>query len=244
MEQVEYRCLLPHQFAARFKRMPLAYLPVGSLEWHGEHLALGNDGVKIEELCKRAALRGGGIVLPCIYLGVTGMVRWGVRYQLGNRGVFAVEPWLLRHVLEAQLRCLDVMGFHGAMVITGHDPQEQVMLVKQVAAEFRPTRALRALGASDLDLGDEVDHAAKWETSILMALRPELVDMSRLPADLKQKLEGVGGEDPRTTASAALGRKAVAGMVRKLCALGRALVGKGPKGKVKPAASPRTVRKR
>jgi creatinine amidohydrolase/Fe(II)-dependent formamide hydrolase-like protein len=67
MEQVEYRCLLPHQFAGRFRRMPLAYLPVGSLEWHGEHLCLGNDGVKIEEICKRAALRGGGIVLPCIY---------------------------------------------------------------------------------------------------------------------------------------------------------------------------------
>jgi creatinine amidohydrolase len=237
MEQVEYRCLLPHQFAARFERMPLAYLPVGSLEWHGEHLALGNDGLKIEAICKRAALRGGGIVLPCIYLGVTGMVRWGRRYRLGNRGVFAVEPWLLRHVLEAQLRNLDVMGFQGAMVITGHDPQEQVMLVKQAAAEFRPARGLRALGASDLDLGDEVDHAAKWETSILMALRPELVDMSRLPANLKQKLEGVGGADPRTTASAAVGRKAVEGMVKRLCALGRKLVKRGSGSSRRPARS-------
>jgi len=231
MERVEYRCLLPYQFAARFERMPLAYLPVGSLEWHGEHLALGNDGLKIEEICRRAALRGGGIVLPCIYLGITGMVRWGTAYRLGNRGVFAIEPWLLRHVLEAQLRCLDVMGFRGAIVITGHDPQEQVMLVKQVAAEFRPTRALRALGASDLDLGDEVDHAAKWETSILMALHPELVDMSRLPANLKQKLEGIGGDDPRTTASPEIGRRAVEGMVRELCTLGRRLMKRRPQSR-------------
>jgi creatinine amidohydrolase len=165
------------------------------------------------------------------------MVRWGRRYRLGNRGVFAVEPWLLRHVLEAQLRNLDVMGFKGAIVITGHDPQEQVMLVKQAAAEFRPARGLRALGASDLDLGDEVDHAAKWETSILMALRPELVDMSRLPTDLSQKLEGVSGDDPRTAALAELGRKAVDGMVRKLCAMGRALAGKAPRGRTGTARS-------
>jgi creatinine amidohydrolase len=230
MDQVEYRCLLPGQFAERFEKMPLAYVPVGSLEWHGEHLCLGNDGVKVEELCKRAALSGGGIVLPGIYLGILGMTAWAGHYheKIGNQGIFAVEPRMLRWILTTQLRNLDALGFRGAVVITGHYPQEQVDLVRQVAAEFKPARALRAFGTTDRDLAHSVghtgDHAAKWETSILQALRPELVDMSRLPADPAAKLEGVYGEDPRTTASPELGREVVEAMVEELCALGRGLV--------------------
>jgi len=64
------------------------------------------------------------------------------------------------------------------------------------------------------------DHAAKWETSYLMALRPECVDMTvyhgRPAAD---PLIGVDGEDPRLHASKAIGRLAcdliVKGMVKK-----------------------------
>jgi creatinine amidohydrolase len=230
MEQVEYRCLLPHEFAERFDRMPLAYVPVGSLEWHGEHLCLGNDGVKIEELCKLAALSGGGIVLPCVYLGIMGMTGWAERYceKIGNQGIFSVEPRMLRWILTAQLRNLDALGFKGAIVITGHYPEEQVDLVRQVVAEFEPERALHTFGTTDRDLarslGHNGDHAAKWETSILMALRPELVDLSRLPAWAAEKPEGVYGDDPRTAASPELGSQVVEAMVAELCAMGRQLV--------------------
>ena len=41
------------------------------------------------------------------------------------------------------------------------------------------------------------DHAAKWETSIMKTLRPELVDVSVLPKDKSVSLIGVGGVDPR-----------------------------------------------
>jgi hypothetical protein len=39
---VEYEHLLPYQFAARIEAPPLVYVPVGFLEWHGEHMALDN----------------------------------------------------------------------------------------------------------------------------------------------------------------------------------------------------------
>ena len=43
----------------------------------------------------------------------------------------------------------------------------------------------------------QMDHAGRNETSIMMAVAPELVDLSRLPADRGQWPQGIGGEDPR-----------------------------------------------
>lgn len=228
-DDVAYENLLPADFRVRLEAMPLAYVPFGSLEWHGEHLPLGNDAVKVEEICRLAAKKGGGIVLPALFLGIRGMTPWAPKYReaVGNEGIFSVEPELLKRVLTAQLENLDRLGFRGAIVITGHYPQEQVDLAKEVAAAFKPVRGLRVAGITDRDLarsaGHTGDHAAKWETSILMALRPELVDLKRLPAE--GPLEGIYGDDPRTKASADLGRKVVETMVGELCELGRKLAG-------------------
>ena len=46
-EKVQYELMLPFEFERRIRRFPLIYVPVGSLEWHGEHMALGNDAIKI-----------------------------------------------------------------------------------------------------------------------------------------------------------------------------------------------------
>ena len=73
-EVVEYQCLLPCQFEERITKFPLAYVPVGSLEWHGEHMALGNDAIKMHALCCEAARQGGGIVFPPLFDGIPNMV--------------------------------------------------------------------------------------------------------------------------------------------------------------------------
>jgi len=63
------------------------------------------------------------------------------------------------------------------------------------------------------------DHAAKWETSYLMYLRPDCADMSVYLNRDDDKLIGVGGIDPRQEASVEVGRKGVElivdGMVKK-----------------------------
>ena len=48
----------------------------------------------------------------------------------------------------------------------------------------------------------QMDHAGRNETSVLMAVAPELVDLSRLPTDRDQWPQGVGGEDPRDASTA------------------------------------------
>ena len=57
------------------------------------------------------------------------------------------------------------------------------------------------------------DHAAKWETSNMMFLYPELVDMAELgdgPMNLDMKPPfGIGGQYPRKHASAKVGQRNV-----------------------------------
>ena len=37
MKKVLYEELLPEECVQRIKEMPVAYLPLGTLEWHGPH---------------------------------------------------------------------------------------------------------------------------------------------------------------------------------------------------------------
>jgi creatinine amidohydrolase len=65
---------------------------------------------------------------------------------------------------------------------------------------------------------DRMDHAAHWETSLLMYLRPELVDLSRiaredLDTEEGRRAAGIFGHDPRTHASRELGEKIATGIV-------------------------------
>ena len=58
MKKVQYETMLPHEIVAARNEFPVAYLPVGGVEWHGRHLAVGNDTIKAHALCVRAAKQG------------------------------------------------------------------------------------------------------------------------------------------------------------------------------------------
>ena len=68
-EKVRFLELLPHEFRARLAARPIGYLPMGTLEWHGEHSALGADALISEGLFVRTARWFGGIVFPPLFVG-------------------------------------------------------------------------------------------------------------------------------------------------------------------------------
>ncbi|NCC43517.1 MAG: creatininase family protein, partial [Clostridia bacterium] len=68
-EKVLYEELCPAEFKERVEVCPVAYLPLGTLEWHGPHMPLGADGIQAQELFKRVARNVGGVVLPSLFLG-------------------------------------------------------------------------------------------------------------------------------------------------------------------------------
>ena len=60
-EKVNYAELTPAEFRQRVAAAPIAYLPLGTLEWHGEHLPLGSDGLQSTGFFERLASEVGGI---------------------------------------------------------------------------------------------------------------------------------------------------------------------------------------
>ena len=66
---VQYERLRPAQIVARRTAYPVAYLPLGTIEWHGEHNPVGLDSLKMHALLVRCAREIGGLVFPPLHYG-------------------------------------------------------------------------------------------------------------------------------------------------------------------------------
>ena len=133
--KVRYAELLPHEFRTRLDERPVAYLPMGTLEWHGEQLPLGSDAIISEGLMVRCARKFGGIVMPPIHLGPDrartepdGRVLQGMDYadvttphrQLDGSCYWASQGFFLS-LIDAILEQIKRAGFK-AVFADGHGP--------------------------------------------------------------------------------------------------------------------------
>jgi creatinine amidohydrolase len=223
-ETVDWLYLRPSQFRERINKMPVAYLPLGTLEWHGEHLPLGADALQPLELFREIATEIGGIVLPPLFLGPDTMLyKNGEMYVgmeivsedgKGNRlplqkldgGAYWQPKPLFIQTVEQILFNLQRMGIR-LLVAHGHGPSTVAVLQNRDEWERKyGIKIIHLWKNNDSDiipdgLGFQVDHAATNETSIVWRYFPQYVDMSALPADLQTWPIGVGGRDPRVHAS-------------------------------------------
>lgn len=138
--EVEYTRLTPTDFRERISKAPIAYLPLGTLEWHGEHLPLGSDGMQSFSFMKDLAHEVGGIVLPMLYLGPdlkrieNGQELYGMDVWLSeNEGKMYMPPqqldgssyWvpdeLFHQIVEHSIKQLARAGFK-IVVAHGHGP--------------------------------------------------------------------------------------------------------------------------
>lgn len=69
MDEVRFDRMVPAQVVARRNACNVAYLPVGSLEWHGPHMPFGTDYFTVTHIAEETARRAGGVVFPPIYYG-------------------------------------------------------------------------------------------------------------------------------------------------------------------------------
>lgn len=230
--KVRFAELLPHEFRQRLAERPLAYLQLGTLEWHGEHLPLGSDAIQAEELMVECARRFGGIVMPAIHLGPDrARPAEGGRMLVGMDYAPSVNPprqldgscyWIPQglhlQMVDAILVQLQRAGFR-AVFADGHGPSRWSWVENLAEREAR--FGLKLLGVTkDVQPQwlSQVDHAARNETSLMMCYRQELVDLSQLSSDRAVQPVGVGGQDPRD-ASAAYGKECMEAslqQVRKL----------------------------
>lgn len=226
MNKVFYAELTPDEFRLRLKEAPIAYLPLGTLEWHGEHLPLGADGIQSSGFFELLARRVGGIVLPMLFLGpdrmrmVDGKEQYGMdfctntpdeTYPDGQQdgSAYWVPDILFSAILDATMKQLARAGFK-IVVAHGHGPSTGLFM--NSIPDYRQKYGLQCFTCwgseqDDMGMGLQVDHAAMNETSLVMALRPELVKMGNLPQDLNTWPVAINGKDPRTHASRELGDK-------------------------------------
>lgn len=233
-EKVLYEELCPAEFQERLQACSVAYLPLGTLEWHGPHLPLGADGIQSQELFIQVARRIGGIVLPKLFLGPDRFYRdpekelYGMdictggtivpyeMQQLPGSAYWMSDEEYCRMILRIGAN-LSRAGFT-ILVAHGHGPS-----IRQFAAlkeELRLTCGLAGVTAFDFVEDERLrfqnDHAAANETSITMAVRPELVQLERIQSGREQPV-AIAGSDPRTEASREYGMEIMETNVDAMC---------------------------
>jgi len=242
MEKVRYADMLPHEIVTRRAKFPAAFIGLGGLEWHGEHLAVGNDALKAEKLCEMAAAHSGGFAFPTLWYGEPRVVRlMEANHDAGGAITTAMGFSPARftgeyfgRTAEEQIQFYQELLFHmlvqmstlemrAVCLLCGHYPLHEWAspVVERFNAAFSDTQAFAGIEfhypAATADVGG--DHAAKWETSYLWYLRPDCVDMSIFLGREDEPLIGVMGDDPRKTATVETGRRGceliAEGMARK-----------------------------
>lgn len=194
MREVQWERMFPDELEAALAACPVVYFAYGLCEPHGPQNAVGLDALKAHGICCRAARAHGGVVAPPDYWHVHEI---GLYATWADRCVGDARPWLTamppwQHFKNVcyHVRAADALGFRAALLLTGHyGPNWQDL--KTLLALLQPHLAMRLYGLPDLEAnqpgfdGDGHsggDHAGRVETSLLWALEPDCVDVSRLPA--------------------------------------------------------------
>jgi creatinine amidohydrolase len=167
---------------------PVLLLPVGAVEPHGPHAPLGTDSVISTAICVQAALALSGdstvcaLVLPEIAFGVT-------RYSAAFTGAVTISEATLHAIVVEVCASLRAQGFRHQVIVNSHFEPAQVSTLRRAAEDAKvglldPTRRVVAQQLTP-EFQSGASHAGRYETSLVLATRPELVEseiMRRLPA--------------------------------------------------------------
>jgi creatinine amidohydrolase len=238
LSKVRFEEMLPHEIDEARCACPVAYLPIGGLEWHGRHNCVGLDTVKIHAVCMHIARQKSGVVFPALFWGDArehslmdanhdpdGLIAADYSLTRANfapgymRGSPYEEPQNYARLL---MHCLDEMasyGFEVLVIAAGHYPL--LPMARAACQLFYKDLGRIAWAFTGYELVRDVlpkagDHAGPWETSLMLALRPDLVDMARAKGP-----SAIPGLYDRVQAESSLeyGRKALAAITERVSAV-------------------------
>lgn len=194
MRNVEWERMFCDELEKAFQECPVVYFTYGLCEPHGPQNALGLDELKAHAIAVRSAQKNGGIVAPADYWHIHeigGYAIWA-EAEIGRpprTWLTAMPPWQHFKNVCYHIRCADAMGFHVAILLTGHyGPNWQDL--QDLANMLQPMVGTRLFALPEFESNykgfsgdgkETADHAGKVETSLLWALQPECVDLSRIP---------------------------------------------------------------
>lgn len=215
---MRYEMMLPHQIRTAIQEGWPCLLPLGVLEYHGEHLAVGLDTLVVVKVLELLEREHKVVMLPPFYYGagsyaVAGPEGTGT-VQVDTDALVPFGVHLFRSLLRIGFRNIHGVIHHQTENFLEGMPTDLSFKLAGRRAVFDHLQATRGegwWGSSDSSdyyeahgQGDnpfdwvrihplmdqpiidayDFDHAGIGETSLLMALDPEGVDMSKLDTSM------------------------------------------------------------
>jgi len=167
----------------------IVVVPVGSMEQHGPHLPVKVDALLATEVARRAALKVQThqpiLVTPTVWCGLA-------EHHMDFCGTLTLDFETFHALLRNLCRSIRHHGFRRIFLLNGHGGN--IAALNVICSELvRELDGLRVVSgtywtlpevaekfAEILEVQQNVRHAGEAETSMMLALEPELVDQSIL----------------------------------------------------------------
>jgi len=171
------------------------FLPVGALEQHGPHLPLGTDALLASAIATGVATEVGGLVAPALSYGYKSQPKCGGGQHF--TGTTSLDAATLIGQTRDMVREFARHGAQQLVIVNGHY-ENQWFLIEGIDLGLRdcPGAGLKVMRLDYWDFctettlakafpsgfpGFALEHAAVIETSMMLHLHPDLVQMARIP---------------------------------------------------------------
>jgi creatinine amidohydrolase len=183
--ELEWARLKASELRTLAERDAIVLVPVAAMEQHGPHLPVMVDSLLCAEVAlrtaRRVAARQAVVVAPTVWSGLS-------EHHMPFGGTFTLDFATFFALLRCLCRSLLTHGFRRIFLLNGHGGNRFALrvVVDELSGELGASLATAtywepAAGAIARILEQQpgVQHACEAETSMVLALRPELVDQAR-----------------------------------------------------------------
>jgi len=150
-------------------------VPFGSIESHSGHLPLGSDAMLADHVGEEVARRLNAVLAPTVRVGCAAA-------HMNAVGTLSISPEALRETALDIGRSLYAHGFRVIALISTHGGSQAPL--DEAASRLREQYPDAAACVPRGDVGsDPGGHSGRWLTSVMLVVRPELVNVEAARAD-------------------------------------------------------------
>ncbi|WP_330949405.1 MULTISPECIES: creatininase family protein [unclassified Virgibacillus] len=178
------------EVSAAIEETPVAILPLGATEQHGHHLPLGVDTYLSEAISRKLSERTGALMLPSMPYGYSWVWR-------DIPGTVSIQQHNVENIIKDVAHSVSRYGVKLLILVNGHDSNNSSMkyatrelmdeLEMPIIYLFYPNLEQIRNEVCESPTWHGMIHACEFETSLMLAVKPELVKMERAVNEYPKK---------------------------------------------------------